>query len=283
MLLTSELHRERPSETATPHGCRFTRKIEQYAPVADRDVEALRRLLSAKVQTLDAGVPLIEAGEAPTDIHVVLDGWACRSQVAPNGRRQVLAFHVPGDVCDFGVFVIREMDSSIVAQTTLKVASIGRAALHTLTTAHPRLAQALWWESAAASSIQRHWMLRICQQTARERLANLVCELAARLYVVGLADDNGFEMPLTQSQLGGACGLTSEHTNRTLRDLRETGLMSLERGRILFGDWDRLRELGSFDGRYLHFRTMRAPGAAAGPVLPALREVFPGLGEAVGL
>jgi CRP-like cAMP-binding protein len=281
MLLASELPPATPSFPAA-HASRFARKIEQYAPVSDREAEALRRLLGAKVQTLDPGVPLIEAGEAPTDIHVVLEGWACRSQAAPNGRRQVLAFHLPGDVCDFGVFVTREMDSSIVAQTMLKVASIGRAALHNLTNAHPRLAQALWWESAAASAIQRHWMLRICQQTARERIANLICELAARLYVVGLADDNGFEMPLTQSQLGGACGLTSEHTNRTLRELREAQLMSLERGRIFFGDWDRLRELAGFDGRYLHFRTMRAPDTGAEAVLPPLSDAAPRLDAVVG-
>jgi hypothetical protein len=125
-------------------------------------------------------------------------------------------------------------------------------------------------------------MLRICQQTARERIANLICELAARLYIVGLADDNGFEMPLTQSQLGGACGLTSEHTNRTLRELREAQLMSLERGRIFFGDWDRLRELGGFDGRYLHFRTMRSPDNVTDAVLPPLSDAVSRLDEVVG-
>jgi CRP-like cAMP-binding protein len=262
---------------AKPGGaCRFLAKLEQYAPVADRDAEMLRRLLNAKVQTLDPGVPLIEAGDTPTEIHVVLDGWASRLREAPRGRRQVLAFHLPGDVCDLGVFLVREMDSAIVAQSPLKVASIGRAALRNLTAAHPRIAQGLWWESAVASSIQRHWMLRICQQTARERIANLICELAARLYVVGLADDTGFDMPLTQAHLGGACGLTSEHTNRTLRELREAGLMSFERGRVAFGDWDRLRDLAGFDGRFLHFRSLRAPDPVREEMAP-LGEVVPGL------
>ena len=242
---------------ATDPAPRLVRKLQQYMPLTDRERAVVARLVHSKVQHLDPGVPLVEAGEPPSDVHVVLSGWACRSKLAANGRRQVTAFHLPGDVCDLGALTLPQMDSSIVALTGLRVGSISRSALRDFTQAHPRLSQALWWETASSASIQREWMVRICQLNARERIASLVCELAARLYAVDLADDGGFSLPLTQSDIGGACGLTPEHTNRTLRELREAGIMTIERGRLLLNDWDALRGLANFDGRYLHFRSLR--------------------------
>lgn len=235
---------------------RLARKLDQYLALTDRDRAVIARLVHAKVQQLDAGVPLVEAGEPPSDVHVILSGWACRSKLAANGRKQVTAFHLPGDICDFGAIALPHMDSSIVALTPLRVGSISRTALRDFTNAHPRLSQFLWWETASSASIQREWMVRVCQLNARQRIASLICELAARLYVVDLANDGGFELPLTQTDIGGACGLTTEHTNRTLRELREGEIMTIERGRLWFNDWDKLRELANFDGHYLHFRSL---------------------------
>lgn len=236
---------------------RLARKLDQHVPLTDRDRAAISRLVHSKTQQLDAGVPLIEAGDPPSDIHVILSGWACRSTPAANGRRQVTAFYLPGDICDFGAVTLPRMDSSIVALTPLRVGGISRSALRDFTQAHPRLAQSLLWESASSASIQREWMVRICQFNARQRIAGLICELAARLYVVDLADDSGFELPLTQSEIGGACGLTTEHTNRTLRELREARIMRIDRGRLWLDDWDQLQSLAKFQGHYLHFRSLQ--------------------------
>lgn len=236
---------------------RLARKLDQYLPLSPREREILERALSARVQSLGLGIPLTVENDPPGDIHVILSGWACRKRRAANGRQQIVAFHLPGDVCDFGAFMTRSADSSIIALSPLRVASISRRALQMLTNANPRLIQAFWWESTAAASIQREWMVRVCQQSARERIAHLVCELAARLFAVGLADDTGFDLPITQSEIGGACGLTPEHTSRTLRELREGGLMTLDRGRLQLEDWDALVALAGFDGGYLGFRTLR--------------------------
>lgn len=251
---------EAPRSAASddPGSSYLTRKLDQHFELGPREQASLQRFLQARVQTVDTGVSIVEEGDAPREIHVILSGWACRTRRASNGRYQILAFHLPGDVCDFGAFAMRRSDSSIVAQTPLRVASIGQAALRDLSGSSPRLAQAFWRESAAAASVQREWLVRICQQNARQRVASLFSELAARLYVVGLADDAGFALPLTQADIGNACGLTPEHTNRTLRELRTGGLVAFERGRVEFLCWDALIELAGFRGDYLGFRTLAA-------------------------
>jgi CRP-like cAMP-binding protein len=236
---------------------RPARKLAQYAPVSPAERSALDRLLRAKVQRIAAGVPLVEVGGAPGDILVVLDGWACRHRSGPNGRRHIVALHLPGDICDLSVFLMRAADSSVTALSDMRVAAIGRAALAAFTREQPRLTQSFWWDALSAASIQRQWLVRNTLG-ARERIAGLLCELAARLYAVGLATDAGFALPLTQYDLADACGMTSEHTNRTLRELRRDGLIGLEDGQLRLLDWDGLESLAGFDPAYLHFRTMRS-------------------------
>lgn len=251
----------------------LARKLRQFEPLAPGDVAALHRLLAAKVQQVGAGIPLIEEGETPLEMHVVLSGWACRYRRAPNGRRQIVAFHLPGDICDFSVFLMRQMDSTVAALSDMRVASISRAALAEFTQRWPRLAQGFWWESLCAGSIQREWLVRNGQRGARERIASLICELAARLYVVGLADDGGFELPLTQYDLADACAMTPEHTNRTLRELRKLGVVTIERGRVWLDDWDALCALAQFVPSYLHFRQTYAELRPPNTQTPATLEL----------
>lgn len=238
MLLTPSVtpsYRDQAGSHLDTEPC-LARKLRQFEPLMPAEMTALHRLLAAKTQRVGAGVPLIEEGETPLDMHVVLSGWACRSRKAPNGRRQIVAFHVPGDICDFGVFLMRQMDSTITALSDMQVASIGRAALAGFTQHQPRLAQGFWWESLSSGSIQREWLVRNAQRGARERIASLICELAARLFVVGLADDAGFEWPLTQYDLADACGMTSEHQPDAARVARagrgQDGSRTVAAGRL---------------------------------------------------
>ena len=61
-------------------------------------------------------------------------------------------------------------------------------------------------------------------------------------------------MPITQAELADASGLSTVHVNRTLQELRASGLISTQRGSAIIEDWDGLREAGEFDPTYLHLR-----------------------------
>jgi len=248
------------------------RKLAQFAALPDDQKLALDRALSARVQSVGRGIPIIEAGEAPADIFVVLEGWACSVRPTIEGRPPIIALHLPGDICDLGALMKRHMDCTIYALTPVKVAALGRSAVARLTRDHPQCAQALWWESMCAAAIRGQWVARLGNGSAKARIANLLCELATRLYVVGLADDGGFDLPITQTDIGLSCGLTPEHTNRVLRDLREKGAIAWEKGRLAMLDWDILRSAASFDARYLHFRDLKTgdveePSEAAGSMM----------------
>jgi CRP-like cAMP-binding protein len=66
-----------------------------------------------------------------------------------------------------------------------------------------------------------------------------------------LTTDGTFRMPLTQAKLADALGLSAVHTNRLVRDLRESGFVEWRGDRVTVRDWKGLMELGEFDPTYL--------------------------------
>lgn len=203
-------------------------------------------------RTIPARRDLIREGERPQYVHLMVDGWACRYKTLPDGRRQVVAFFVPGDFCDLNVYVLKGMDHSIAAITRLSVADIGRDEMDSLTANYPRITQALWWESLVTTAIQREWTLSIGQRTAYERIAHLLVELFIRLRSVKLTQGDSCDLPVTQTDIADATGLTAVHVNRTLQELRRDGLIVLERKRLTIPDLQRLKDAAMFNANYLH-------------------------------
>jgi CRP-like cAMP-binding protein len=111
----------------------------------------------------------------------------------------------------------------------------------------------MWTDTLVDGSIFREWIANIGRRDARTRVAHLLCEFSLRLKVAGLGEQTGYEMPMTQEQLGDATGLTSVHINRTLKGLEADGLIERTTPRsIVVGDWRKLAETGDFNSAYLH-------------------------------
>jgi CRP-like cAMP-binding protein len=81
-----------------------------------------------------------------------------------------------------------------------------------------------------------------------------MCELHMRARNVGLTDGERFELPLTQTVIGDALGLTPIHVNRVLRKLRLSGVMTLSGGALVIADIAKLAAVAGFDDTYLHHR-----------------------------
>jgi CRP-like cAMP-binding protein len=136
--------------------------------------------------------------------------------------------------------------------TPLRYAQIERDAIDDLMLKHPRVAQALWWATLVSAAVQREWTLNIGQRSALERISHLFCELFYRLRGVGLTIDHCIEVPLTQTELADAVGLTPVHVNRTLQDMRAEGLIKLDRSELQILDLERLEAVAFFNPNYLH-------------------------------
>lgn len=228
------------------------RKLENFAKLSSRDRIALEELSSQRRRQVGSREDIIREGERPEVLNLVNGGWACRYKHLADGRRQILSFFLPGDLCDLNIFILREMDHSIGAITQVTVAQITPEIFDRVTLNHPRLLQALWWDSLVTSAIQREWTLSVGQRDALERVAHLLCELFVRLRAVGMVEDGSCELPVTQADLADATGLSSVHVNRTLQDLRSSNLISLKGRTLRISDLDALMTTAMFNPNYLH-------------------------------
>jgi CRP-like cAMP-binding protein len=254
------------------------RRLARFTRLSDTDREVLSLAASRHVRTFAARDDLIREGDRPTAVFLVLEGWACRYKHLEDGRRQIVGFFLPGDLCDLNIFILREMDHSIGAITPVVAGEIGREAFEGILADRPRITQALWWDTLVTVAIQREWTVNLGQREALERTAHLLCELFLRLRVAGLASGTSCEFPVTQADLADAIGLSPVHVNRTLQKLRVAGLISLSGRTLTIHDLEELKRVALFSANYLHLdrdgahldagETQRAAVGAAGPGAP---------------
>jgi CRP-like cAMP-binding protein len=227
-------------------------RLEAYTKLSPNDRTRIERLTSRSVREIGARRDFLREGESPRAMFVILDGWGCRYKALPDGRRQIVSFFLPGDVCDLNTCMLGQMDHSIGAITAMKVAEIGPDEFGALLDQHPRVTNALYWDGLVTLATQREWTLNVGQRSAYERIAHLLCELFIRLDMVGLTDGRSCDFPLTQLDLADATGLTAVHVNRTLQELRRDALIELQSRTLTIPDLERLKAAGLFNSNYLH-------------------------------
>lgn len=97
----------------------------------------------------------------------------------------------------------------------------------------------------------RERIVSLGRRDARGRIAYLLCELLWRYAAIGLTNGDKFKLPLTQTELGDALGLTPVHVNRILKEFRERRLLAIEHKVIDLIDVPGLQEIAAFNKDYL--------------------------------
>jgi len=196
---------------------------------------------------------LVREGEPTSFCSVLVSGFAFRQKLVSDGARQIISIHITGEFLDIQNMLLEVADHNVQCLTRCVVAMVSKKALTDLISERPEVRRALFLDSLLDASIFREWVVNLGRRDARQRIAHLLCELAARLQSASPnADGANYDFPLTQEQIADCTGLTAVHTNRTLQTLRRDGLISLSSSRLTILDWDRLAEVGDFNERYLH-------------------------------
>jgi CRP-like cAMP-binding protein len=204
------------------------------------------------MRTLEAGSYTVREADPPEQCAVLVTGFAFRQKLTGDGSRQIVALQLPGDALDLQSLFLDVADHSVQMLTRGEVAFVPRSDLQELARVRPAIAHAILVKILVEASIFREWVLNVGRRDSRSRIAHLLCELAVRLNSEGLASDYGYDLPMTQEQLADVVGLTPVHVNRTLKVLEAEGLVMRTKRNISFPDWQRLRNVGDFNQRYLH-------------------------------
>lgn len=223
------------------------------------DDYATLQAVPVKRRTLAASQYLVREGQLPERCGVICTGFAYRQKLTVEGNRQITMLLVPGDILDLQNLYLHESDHDIQALTRMTIAEVSIDLVRAMVKRSPSIARALWADSLVECSIAREWLLNIGRRNARTRIAHLLCEFQIRVAAVdGDDDDVGYELPMTQEQLGDALGLTPVHVNRMLQSLERDGLIHRRQRRLTVPDWDALRAAAQFNPRYLHMSNAAA-------------------------
>jgi len=165
---------------------------------------------------------------------LVVRGWVARGVVLEDGRRQIIALNLPGDVLSGTVNDDGELWS--LTEVVAVDASRFRREVELQGALDDGLGQA--WAAARVAERERlvHQIIRLGRLTAYERTAHLILELHEKQVRIGMAEPGQIALPISQDLMADLLGLSAVHMNRTLQQLRRDGLISYSPGRVMLPD-----------------------------------------------
>src|SRR5215208_8329438 len=97
------------------------RRLESIAPVSDDERRAITAL-PIVVRQLNADADIVRDHDRPSQCCAIIEGLACRYKILPGGRRQIMSFHIPGDIPDLQSLHLEIMDHSLATVVPTRVA-----------------------------------------------------------------------------------------------------------------------------------------------------------------
>ena len=222
------------------------RKLSAFRAFEPKELEFIK---SFKVGELhfEPGATILRDGENSPHLFTILSGWAMRYKILPEGRRQVLNFALTGDLLGIQASLMRELDHSVDALTSIRLCVFPRQKIWELYRNHPGLSHDLTWIAAREESILASHLAIVGQRPAAGRVAYIAIYLFDRARRAGLVANNSLELAITQQDLADAVGLSAVHTNKTLMLLRKRGWLTWTRHELIIHDESSLRALAGYE------------------------------------
>lgn len=226
------------------------RKFSRHFDLSQVERAVLNEL-TAEHDQISSNTVIVSAGDPCNNTFLVQSGWSMIYKLLPDGSQQILSYAIPGDFLGLFSVVMNRAEHSIQTITDSRVCPIREAQILELFREYPRLALTMCWFGARDQVLLREQIVRIGRQSAYNRISHLILELLDRLCTVGLADNDRFTFPVTQEMLADTLGLTPVHVNRTLKKLRNNGLIDISDQCVIIQDRSRLIKETRFDSSYL--------------------------------
>jgi CRP-like cAMP-binding protein len=238
----------------TQRNCTLSRYLDKLSARAKMSPEAREAFLATpcEKENFETYRDLLREGEATTACWLMASGLVSRYMTLRNGGRQIVSFHIAGDMVDLSSCLMRIADHGIRAHAPVTVFKFGFADILRLAEDFPELGRAFWFDTLIDAAIFREWTLNVGRRSGRERVAHLLLEFAYRMKRAGLCDGVEFILPMTQADLADAVGMSPVHVNRSLQWLRANQLIRSQGKVMTIIDEPRLVTLANFNEIYLH-------------------------------
>jgi CRP/FNR family transcriptional regulator, nitrogen fixation regulation protein len=157
-------------------------------------------------------------------IYELVSGAVRSYKLLSDGRRQIGAFHLPGDVFGLENGPTHRLAAEAVIDTTVRL--VKRSSLEKAATSDVRVARNLWALTAGELHHAESHMLLLGRKTAMERVASFLLEMDRRLAHSGVV-----ALPMSRRDMGDYLGLTLETVSRALSQLQAHDIVGLSSAR----------------------------------------------------
>jgi CRP/FNR family nitrogen fixation transcriptional regulator len=176
-------------------------------------------------------------GEQAEYVYQVIRGAVRTYKLLNDGRRQIGAFHLPGDVFGLDPGSAHRLTAEAISDTTVRL--VKRRSLEAAAGSNVRVAHNLWTMTAGDLRHAEDHMLLLGRKTAIERVATFLLEMDRRLAKAGM-----MALPMCRRDIGDYLGLTLETVSRTLSQLNEQGILVFSSARqIVLRNRQRLADM----------------------------------------
>jgi CRP/FNR family nitrogen fixation transcriptional regulator len=170
-------------------------------------------------------------------VYQVISGAVRSYKLLSDGRRQIGAFHLPGDVFGLESESVHRLAAEAIISTTVRL--VKRRSLEQAAGTDAQVARNLWSMTAGDLRHAEDHMLLLGRKTAIERVATFLLEMDRRLAVAGL-----MALPMCRRDIGDYLGLTLETVSRALSQLHDEDMLGFSSAReIVLRNRKRLREM----------------------------------------
>ncbi|MGB3244626.1 MAG: Crp/Fnr family transcriptional regulator [Sulfitobacter sp.] len=233
-------------------------KLSHYVELADTDKEKLATLEKSE-RTFEAATEVYQGGDRSTNFFVVKHGWAFSYTDLPDGRRQIVNIHHPGDIVGFPDIALKHMTTTLRTAEDVCLCPFPKSALDVILRESPRLS-ALLLSIALRDQVVFIDLLRAMgRMSARERISYMLLDLIARLRITNKTMTDTIRLPLNQSQIADYLGLTNVYISKTFIMMENDGLIRRQDHHLQILKEDELVDLTDFTDRYADMDTSWFP------------------------
>ncbi|OCW56941.1 Crp/Fnr family transcriptional regulator [Hoeflea olei] len=239
------------SQSAIPEDASpLVRRLGRSILLTSEEVKFLETMQVNRAE-VDKGDEFIHDGDPLRLTFLVRSGWVIRYKITSSGRRLIIGVSLPGDFIGLHVNFNNSSIFSASALTKASVALIEPVRILEIHRRFPVLASGLDWMTVRHSNILSEHKVSLGARTAAQRILHFFLELWTRLEQVDLANAKGFELALTQEQIGDCMGLSTVHVNRSISRLCKENLLRIDKGVVSFPEVSRSVSFADFDKRFL--------------------------------
>ena len=159
-------------------------------------------------------------GEAdPADcIYQVVEGAVRSHKLLSDGRRQIGAFHLPGDIFGLENGDFHRFTAEAIVDTTVRL--VKRQSLERVAKTDPAVARSLLTMTTDNLKHVENHMLLLGRKTSQERVAAFLLEMNSRVTEPGVV-----ALPMSRRDIADYLGLTLETVSRALSEFKRKGYL----------------------------------------------------------